>query len=409
MERIIKIIIAAWMVMMITSCTESSFVQPPVDNVPPSPLTNVQVESLPGGAKITYEVPSTDKDISYVKGEYLFQGKKKTVRSSIYNDFLIIEGLGSVEPVEVTLYLVDHSENHSAPVTTESFAPGTPPLQTIFESVEMIADFGGLTVKWENVSGTEIGITIFAEDTTKVLKEAVTTYSNQKDGSYSLRGRDAVEQRFAVFFVDKWGNISDTTEVKLTPLYEKQLRKSKFSQAILPGDNTLSYPGNYMLRNLWDNNYGSLWHTDMGVTYPVYITVDLGVVAKISRMHLWPRLGDPWYFAHFSFKTFEVWGAETYNRDETSTEYWTSDDGWKADGYWTLLGDHVIVKPSGYPVGTNTNEDKEVWDAGFQYSIPLDAPPCRYLRFVAKTVWASGGAHMAEFDFYGDDGNKEID
>jgi hypothetical protein len=355
-------------------------------------------------------VPSTDRDISYVKGEYLFQGKKKTVRSSIYNDFLIIEGLGSVEPVDVTIYLVDHSENHSTPVI-RSFVPDTPPLQTIVESMEIIADFGGLTVKWENVMGIEIGITIFAEDTTKTLRETVITYSKQKNGSYSLRGRDPVEQRFAVFFVDKWGNISDTTEVKITPLFEKQLQKSKFSQTVLPGDNTSNYlnQGRQMVYHLWDNNLETLWHTDMGVTYPVHITIDLGVIARISRMHLWGRRGEIYYFAHFSFKTFEVWGAETYNRDETSVEYWTSDDGWKADGDWTLLGDHVIVKPSGLPIGNLSDEDREVWSAGFQYSIPLEIPPCRYLRFVVKSVWASGGVNMAEFDFYGNDGSEEID
>jgi hypothetical protein len=409
MKRIIKITVAAWMLVMIASCSEFTFVQPPVDNVPPPSLNNVQVESLPGGAKITYEVPSTDRDISYVKAEYLFQAKKKTVRSSIYNDFLTIEGLGSVEPVEVTLYLVDHSENHSTPVT-KSFVPDVPPLQTIFESVEMMADFGGLAITWQNVTGIEIGITIFAEDTAKVLKETVTAYSQQKDGSYFLRGREPLEQRFAVCFADKWGNISDTMEIKTTPLFEKKLQKSKFRQAILPGDDISNYlnQNRQMIYHLWDNNLETLWHTEMGRAYPLYITIDLGVIANISRMHLWGRRGTEFYFAHFSFKTFEVWGAEKYNQD-SSVEYWTNDDGWKADGDWSLLGDYVIVKPSGYPSGTLSDEDREFWEAGFQYNIPVDFPPCRYLRFVVKSVWSPGGVNMAEFDFYGNDGSDEID
>jgi hypothetical protein len=397
MRTILKITFAAWIVMM-TSCAELPFVQPPVDSVPPSPLSNVQVESLPGGGKITYDLPDNDRDISYVKGEYMFQGTKKIVRSSIYNNFLIIEGLGSVEPIEVTLYLVDHSENVSEPVT-KSFVPDTPPLHTIFESLQMMADFGGFILKWQNVLGTEIGITVFIADSMNILRENRTVYSLQRNGELSFKGYDTIEQRFAICLTDKWGNVSDTAEATVTPMFEKKLDKKKFLEVGLPGDNTTTSNGR-PLRLAWDDNYSNIWATayPSQIPLPIYITIDLGVVAKISYMRLFARTGD-YYFAHYNWKTFEAWGAEEYKPNMT-TDYWNS-DAWKAD--WEMFGDYEFVKPSGSPMGVNTAEDKAFQNAGFVFTVPLESKRCRYLRFVIKSVWADGGIHMAEFDFWGDD------
>jgi hypothetical protein len=399
MKTILKITVAVWTVIIMTSCSELSFVQPPVDDVPPPPLSNVQVESLPGGGKITYDLPDTDRDILYVKGEYMFQGTKKTVRSSVYNNFLIIEGLGSVEPIEVTLYLVDHSENVSTPVT-KSFIPDTPPLQTIFESINMMADFGGLTIKWQNVLGLEIGITVFVEDSLGILREGKTEYSAQKQGQIAFRGYDPVERRFAIYITDKWGNISDTAEITVTPLFEKMLDKGKFLEVGLPGDNTTT-SNNRPLKLVWDNNYTNIWCTAYPSVIPLpnYVTIDLGVTARISRMRMFARSG--YYYRHYNWKTFEAWGAKEY-KPNMSVDYWVG-DVWKAD--WEMLGDYEFVKPSGSPMGVDTAEDIQFQDAGFEFAVPLESQTCRYLRFVIKEPWADGGLHMAEFDFWGDDGS----
>ena len=69
------------------ACEEERVGQNPVDNTPPSAVSNVQIEALPGGAKISYDLPN-ETDISYVICEYMFNGEKKVVRSSIYSNFL---------------------------------------------------------------------------------------------------------------------------------------------------------------------------------------------------------------------------------------------------------------------------------------------------------------------------------
>ena len=231
--------IMALLIVSITSCDEEKIGQTPTDNIPPQPISNVSVESLPGGAKISYELPQ-ETDISYVKGEYLFQGERRITRASVYNNYMIIEGLGNTNPVDITLYTVDHSENTSTPVKA-SFTPGIPPIHNIFTSMGLKADFGGINITWNNENKVEIGFTIYATNEKGIFEEGETFYTNQKDGSYSFRGYDSSERIFAFTITDKWGNISDTLKAAFTPLFEKELDKSKHKREVLPVDNNTDY------------------------------------------------------------------------------------------------------------------------------------------------------------------------
>jgi hypothetical protein len=401
MKRLFYIIIAVTL-MGTFSCTEPPLGQISVDNVPPPPVSNINIEPLPGGAKIVYDLPSNDKDISYVKGEYTYKGETWVVRSSIYNNHLIIEGLGSVDPVEVILYVVDHSENVSQGLS-KTFTPSTPPWETIFASVKIFPVFGGVSITWTNETMTEIGVTVFAEDSTGVMQEGRTQYSKDLYGELSFRGYEPVQCKFAVQITDKWGNVSPVKEAVVTPLYERLLDKSKFLEVALPGDNT-STNNNRPLKNCWDDNDGVIWHTVEGqfMPFPMYITIDLGVNARFSRMRL--RSRNNFYYSNHTFRTFEVWGAQNYKHD-MPIEYWTGDE-WKNDGDWEMLGDYEIKRPSGNtePAKDPGGEDTALAQAGFPFNVPIDKKALRYLRFVIKTTWSTGALHMAEFYFYGDDG-----
>ncbi|MDR1121391.1 MAG: DUF4959 domain-containing protein, partial [Dysgonamonadaceae bacterium] len=207
----------------IMSCGKEDKVgQPPKDSIPPSPVFNVQVEELPGGAMLMYELPN-EPDISYVKGEFLFQGEKRVVRSSIYANYLIVEGLGSVEPVEISLYLVDHSENVSEPVS-KTFTPKQPPIETILESMELVPDFSGCNVSVYNPLGVEIGVFFFAANDDGELEEIDVQFYNATNFVYTIRKKDGQfdtrERLFAVSIVDKWGNVSDTVKAIIAPFFE---------------------------------------------------------------------------------------------------------------------------------------------------------------------------------------------
>lgn len=385
----------------IVSCSEEPIGQTPTNSNPPSPVKNVQVESIPGGARITYELPK-ETDISYVKGEYMFQGKIRVVRSSVYNDVMKVEGLGSVEPVDITLYTVNHSEVASLPVKA-SFTPGTPPVRDIINSLEMQTDFGGVKVTWVNESGTEIGITLLTSDEKGELTEGETLYSALKEGDYSFRGYDTKERTFAICITDKWGNVSDTIKSVHIPYYETLLDKSKHKQTVLPLDNNTAL-GGWPFSNLFNGAIGNNgWHTtEPGNRMPLFFTIDLGTEAKISRFKLWGRQG--YEYLHNNIKFFEVWGATGYKSGQME-DYWETGSFWETDGDWEMLGDFYTYKPSG-EVGPVTNDDKTYFNNGFEFIIPLDKKNVRYLRFKMKANWSGGNAlHISELSFYGDDGS----
>jgi hypothetical protein len=391
---------------MLVSCTEVPYMQTPTDSVPPAPLTDVRAESLPGGGKILYSLPG-EPDISYVKGEYLFQGKKRVVRSSAYNNYLIVEGLGSVEPVEITLCVVDHSENVSTPVT-KSFTPDTPPIETVFASLQMNPDFGGIHVMWENELELEIGVTLFYEDSLGIMREGPTTFSPLRNGSHTFRGPeyyyDTVQRKFAVSVSDKWGNIPGSIEGVLTPIYEKLLDRTKHVQEILPLDNLTTFSSSTQMPKMFDGlmpGDGNFYHTQEGIAsiaMPFYFTINLGVNAVLSRFVMYHRFNG-WEYSLHNVKEFEVWGVDTY-KQQMPDEYW--DQAWKAD--WKYLGKYICDKPSGNDTPEITNADRQYARQGFEFFVPIETGIVRYLRVAINSTWGNTNAiSIQEMRFYGND------
>jgi hypothetical protein len=387
--------------LMILSCTNAPIGQTPTDGTPPSDVKNLEVESRPGGALLTYIVPA-ENDISYVKCEYVYNGEKHVVRSSVYNKSLVIEGLGSEEPLTFTVYVVDHSENTS-PGISKTFTPGPPQWKAIYESVKLLPLPGGVSVTWHNETATEIGVAVFTEDSLGNFVEQSTRYSKNIEGMLSFRPFDAVEYRFGTRITDKWGNVSDMKVATVTPLPERLLDKSKFLEVALPGDNTSLGVSRLAMTYCWDGNDNNQWHTMEGafMPFPMYITIDLGTYAQISRMRFRPRTN--YYYSNHTWRTFEVWAASDYKHDMTE-EYWTGEE-WKTDGDWSMLADCEVKRPSGNTdaIAIPTGEDLEYAQYGFEYEPQGDDQSARYryLRIVIKSTWSTGAMHMAEFYFYG--------
>lgn len=383
------------------SCSEDRVGQNPTNKTSPQAVTNVQTESLPGGAKISYDLPN-ETDISYVMCEYMFKGEKMVARSSIYNNYVIVEGLGDIEPCEYTIYLVDHSENRSQPYT-DSFIPLEPPYQSVFKTIEMEPDFGGVVIRWKNESKTMMGAFLLAMGDNGEWEEYDLVYSVAESEKRSIRGYNTDERLFAVTLVDQYGNASDTLKIPANPLYEKELDKKKFKDGHLLGDN-ISVNGNRPLSNIWDGNLNVIWHTNAtaGYTPPQYFTIDFGVHAKLSRFILWNR--PDFSYGQHNPRLFEVWGTDKLDYG-INDEHWTS-SSWQ-DG-WVQLGDFEVVKPSGLPLGQVTEEDKAAERAGFEFVFESGVGEVRYVRFVVKETWAKTAAlHINEVSFFGDDGVNE--
>jgi hypothetical protein len=166
--------------------------------------------------------------------------------------------------------------------------------------------------------------------------------------------------------------------------------KSLFKAFKLPTDISDEY--GWKLENLWDNNTGANggdpagFHTG-GSGLPQWFTIDLGQVAQLSSFKLWQR--DNALYNVANPKVFEVWGSNNPNPDGSF------------DGSWTKLQTFTSVKPSGQPVGQNTDADKAFARAGEKFNFPAGIPAVKYLRFKVLETW--GGTnyiHLLELTFF---------
>lgn len=389
-------------IVIMIACKEEQIGQTAVDGTPPSAVKNVRVEPLPGGAKISYDLPD-ETDISYITCEYMFNNEKKVARSSIYNDYVTIEGLADIVPCDFTLYLVDHSENKSEPYTG-SFTPLEPPFRSVFKTITLEPDFGGVVVRWQNESNALIGAFLYAMNDDGEWEEYDLVFSSTTEEVRSIRGYSTDERKFGVSLIDRFGNTSDTLVVSAVPLYEKLLDKSEFKDGHLAGDNYTSH-NSRPISNIWDGDIQVIWHTvpTAGFTPPQTFTVDLGAEAKLSRMVLWNRQ-DGFIFNQHNLRYFEVWGAKELSHG-INDAYWIG-ESWKDE--WVYLGDFEQIKPSGLPLGQTNADDDAATRAGSEFIFESGVGEVRYIRFVVKETWARTAAiHIAEISIYGDDGVRE--
>ena len=382
---------------LFNSCEED--IREPIasDGIKPGKVSNVEAINLPGGAELTYKMPS-DKDLLYVMAEYeLKNGKKGSVKSTIYNNSLRIIGLGDTDPHKINLYAVDRGELKSDPVEV-IINPLPPPVKTIGSSLYILPDFGGAHLFWENESELEVAFIVMTKDSLGQLNQVDIKYSSFLTDDFAVRGFNTDSREFIVIVRDRWDNFSDTIKATLEPLFEELLDKNNFSFIQLPHDTPSAW--GWVGPRMMDFNIGSGYHTAQGwadpdplPTYgdkgPHICTFDLGVTAKLSRWKFWQRQGS-WIFKHGNPRIFDVWGAKELNASGTF------------DGWVKLIENGEVIKPSGLPIGTNTNDDKEQAAAGEEFSFPLDAEAVRYIRFVSLESWSGARfMHIMEVDFWG--------
>lgn len=366
--------------LLLPACKEEEYYRGPFknDGRAPGAVTNVQVENLPGAAKITYQVPD-DPDLWYVEADYdIREGKQAHVKSSSYNNTILIHGFGDTSVHQVKLYSVDRGQNKSEPVTVE-VKPRTPPVHTTFKSLAISATFGGALFTFENKDSANLAVVPLTKDSLNLWVTAGEIYhSSSTSGKFAVRGFDSTARVFAVYVTDEWGNVSDTLVKEVKPLYEEDLDKSLFKAVPLDGDYTKPNLGTQIIEHAWDNSRSENDFTTLpGYGIPQSFTFDLGVKAQLSRIVVWTRMSTRFLYASGAVKKWEIWGSD----DPNTSGAW--------DDSWTLLLTCESVKPSGLPVGENTAEDMAFADAGWEFVFPPDAPPVRYLRWKTLANWGN--------------------
>ncbi len=373
--------------LMVFACKQSPLFQGDQDRIPPGAVTNVQVTNIPGGAVITYTNPK-DEDLLYVKAVYpLKEGVICDIKASRYTDTIKIEGFGDMQERQVSLIAVDGSNNESLPVIT-SVKPLEAPVMVLGKTLRLTEEYGGVHAYWENPTNAEVFVVVLKEDNNKEYVP-IETFSNTKEKREGvIRNLGNVASRFGIYAKDRWGNQSDIKYYTLTPFYEVKFDRSKFGAIYLYGDEHDAW--GWVMTNMWNGEVGDEgFHTNEGFgRWPQSFTMDLGVTGKIHRLKLWQR--TTWLYARGNPMKFQVWGCETLD----PTGSWSS---------WTKLTDCESIKPSGLPLGQNSNDDTEYALGGEEYFFPTDIPKVRYLRFLVTQVWGEVDfVHISEIEFWGD-------
>jgi hypothetical protein len=391
---VLKSVFTIAITLLVISCDQNKLEPLENNSTAPGQVQNVTVENLPGKSKITYTLPS-DQDLLYIKAEYILaNGVKMEVKSSYYNNSLEVEGFADAAEYEVKLYSVNRSETVSNPVVVKIY-PLESPIWGVFRSLDVKAAFSGIRVDATNANRQDISILVMEKN--KLGDWVVDTksiYTSTDLVSKTLRGYSVEEHNYAITIRDRWLNTTDTLFTTITPLLELSIPKSGYKHFPLPGD-TKTHPS-AIPAGMWDGNimdWPKVFLTDGAVPGPHVVTIDTGILAKMSRIVIWDYpeyyLGRSYYYVG-DLKEFEIYGSASPNPDGS------------LDGTWVKLGNYKATKPSGLPYGQQTNEDYQTALAGFSWELDVAAPKVRYLRIKSIKNWAGiGSMAIGEIQVYG--------
>lgn len=156
----IKSIIFSVLAVFVSSCEDTNLLRPfgPDDTTPPSVVTDVVYQAIPGGAIFKYTLPK-DQDLAYVQAVYSVNGVKKDMLASQYMSELKIEGLPEKKEYQVELYTIDKAGNKSAGVPV-TIIPEESPVKVTRESLKVTPDFGGFKIDYKNPSQSELSLSM---------------------------------------------------------------------------------------------------------------------------------------------------------------------------------------------------------------------------------------------------------
>lgn len=166
-----------------------------------------------------------------------------------------------------------------------------------------------------------------------------------------------------------------------------EMDKSLFKAFNLPTDVPSAY--DWQTYYLWDKSTNEPGFHTPGQDFPIWFTFDMGQEAFLSKMQIWQRTSGLYNYGNP--KRFEIWGSNDPNPNGDYSN-------------WVKLASFTSVKPSGLPVGQNSQEDADFAAAGEPFTFPADVPKVRYIRFKVLETWGETNYfHLLELTMFKQD------
>lgn len=445
MKRYIKSFLLAMLsLLLMVSCGDSylGIQQVVTSTVPPEKVTVNKVVAKSGALEIHFSLPVGNPNIAQVVASYTSdRGEHREFKASRYTASILVEGFTGTDEKTVELICIDASGNKSE-VTVVQEAPLLSPVELAFNTLEAEPIFGGVKVGWENKDAQPFAIHILTEDVLQVgtvsLVEdpAKTIYNRDSTNTFAyVRQYPSVEQKFGFVISDKWGNRTDTLLRAVTPFQEEAIdwrvirAVSFFNPTLfnnsrdwgiwgvnpatgLQNDGNAHAAGNApqtifngvrsgnelyiykFVKNLADPN-----PANREIVQDVYVTYDLNMDVRLSRIVIFPRVHISYTYARSSPKRFRIWGT-----NDANSQRWT-----QFPETWTLIGEYEGREPVNR--ASLTAEEIDWFNNNQEYSIidgnvnPEGQPTTsfRYMRLQLMESYNTNEPYYTinEFEMFG--------
>jgi len=154
------------------------------------------------------------------------------------------------------------------------------------------------------------------------------------------------------------------------PTVLRPINSSNFQPLFLPGDGVSAW--GWLLPYLWDNRLDEPGFHTTDLDIPASFSIDMGKPQSVAKIKLWQRISAAYNYGNP--KTFEIYGSNKLSED----------GNWES---WNKLGTFTMEKPSGLPLGENSEEDIRVGQSGHEFSLDQAGEPFRYLRVRVLETW----------------------
>lgn len=306
----------------------------------------------------------------------------------------LIDGLAE-NNYEFSIVAIDDDNNRSVPVPLAGSVLGNNYRSTLLprgiRSVRVSPVDNRVSVQWYDTDSTYLGALFgyTSLDGTEVVEFIENTGSESIISNFTPGTSFAYKSVYKpdLLAIDSFYT-NEVTNVRPVIMYP-ELDRGKFSPMSIPGDAASGF--NWFLEYLWDNSLaeGRGFHTSGG-TFPIYFTLDLGVMAELHHFKIWQRTVNNIAYGGGNIKSFEMWGTDDISPQADETE-------------WKLLGSFEFLKPSGLPLGSLTEADRAKALAGEDFRFDEGTSSVRYVRFKVNDAWlpTANAIHLMELSFFG--------